>query len=238
MKYLTYLFAFLLILTSVSATCYNQNNLPFCSKDDPTCVAPSDFDTDADGWSDSCDAFIDNEYLWVDYDGDDIGYGTLIYDCNDIDETITTYCGNTSLLEEPITVSEEPSNNITSTNSTQTNTTSTNPTSIQEQEETPEKSTRKGRSHSGTTIYVSDPNDNFVEEIEPVNSPATDESLVEETFPQKEIVPLVQPLPKDEGNSITGAVLGTSNSINLWPLWFLIMIIGLLLFVARINKNN
>jgi hypothetical protein len=115
MKFLAYLFAFVLLISSVSAMCMNQDNAPFCSKDDPTCAVENEADNDNDGWSNSCDAFPENELFWVDYDGDNIGYGSLVYDCNDIDANVLTYCGDVSLLNDG---NQDDSNDESDDNST------------------------------------------------------------------------------------------------------------------------
>ncbi len=215
MKYLTYLFAFLVLMMSVSAVCYNQDDSPFCSKDDPTCSVVDEIDTDGDGWSDSCDAFSDNEFLWVDYDGDNIGYGTLVYDCNDLDETILTYCGDTTLLEE-----DEEEEEV-----------------IEEEPLEDESPSRRGK--HGHLILVSDPTRSHLQETESLAN-ENDPNEVDDVFVEKEIVPLVQPIPKDDEqrNRITGAVLGTAEAFSIWPLWILILIASVLLLIARAKKDK
>lgn len=222
MKFLTYLFAFLLVISSVSAICYNQNDLPFCSKDDPTCEQVGDVDTDGDGWTNSCDAFPENKYFWVDYDGDNIGWGTDVYDCDDLDDSNTLFCGNTDLLKEG------PGEESESTGSSGSSTTQV--TSF---------SSRKPGSHTGPVIYVSDPNDNFVVN-QPVNE-QNEEEPVEDNYPETEIVPLDDPVPVDKnpsGNQITGAVTGTSQNFVIWPFFALLLAVLIMFFFALRKKKN
>lgn len=79
--------------------CYNEGH-PYCSPSDETCEfvgsdCSVEADSDADGWTDTCDAFPLDDSEWVDLDGDESGHNN---DCNDFDSTIypkaVEVCGN------------------------------------------------------------------------------------------------------------------------------------------------
>ena len=223
MKWLLFVFLFLLLASTVSAVCYNQDNAPFCSKDDSVCVAPNDIDTDSDGWSDSCDAFAQNSLFQVDYDGDGIGYGLLVYDCNDLDEQNTSYCGNLSLLQSDDESGTEggDAQNQSETGNNETNDDNNNDgdgtgdsTSVEDssEEETHSQTSsdsqaetsRGARSHSHLElIYVSDPSDAFSQDSqkgsENVSRTQEGKNFKNETYPlntssDKETTPESKPV--------------------------------------------
>lgn len=212
------LFIFILASSSVFAVCYNQDNSPFCSKDDPICVQDTEADTDNDGWSDSCDAFADDELFQVDYDGDGIGYGADVYDCDDLDDTSTTYCGDTSLLDEEEIIKED---------------------SVEEVVEvitTTRSSTRR------PIIYVSDPNAPREEPQEEIIEGVVSGEEFENdpiTLPKKpaEVEKEFLPVEETESNQITGAVIG-GGFINTWPLWILFILIMSLLFLVWMRRKK
>ena len=84
--------------------CQNQNNDYYCAPTDTSCkyvkfkedigkcvidASFTDTDNDIDGWSNGCDAFLDNNKEWMDIDGDGIGHNS---DCDDFNPSEKDTC--------------------------------------------------------------------------------------------------------------------------------------------------
>jgi len=84
---------------SIKDLCYNQDMATFCAVSDTICsyhtwglngdceIISTEDDNDGDGWTNSCDAFVDDRDEWVDFDADGIGHNE---DCDDLDENVGT----------------------------------------------------------------------------------------------------------------------------------------------------
>ncbi|MBN1502462.1 hypothetical protein JW930_02880 [Candidatus Woesearchaeota archaeon] len=125
-------------------TCINQDNDPYCLVDDTSCtftkyidsdgscvVDNSYFDSDGDndGWTDGCDAFINDNTEWIDVDGDGIGHNK---DCDDFDSDNQDICNSdtTTTTSSTTTISSSTSTSITTSTSTSTSTSSSTTTTI------------------------------------------------------------------------------------------------------------
>ncbi|MFH0875872.1 MAG: hypothetical protein V1859_08085 [archaeon] len=110
-KYLSVVIIALIVAVSAAyascndiSYCKNQDNDFFCGEGDTSCTYVkytgsedncavdetfTDSDSDADLWSDNCDAFVDDNTEWLDFDGDSCGNNK---DINDYDYSEVSGC--------------------------------------------------------------------------------------------------------------------------------------------------
>lgn len=222
---------------SIHSLCYNAQGKTFCSPKDSTCQYRVytgqagncnyvvEEDTDADGWTNTCDAFKEDATEWVDFDGDQVGHNA---DCNDVDPNVGV-CDN----------SDSSNSNSNEDNTQSTSTSSTSGSSSSSNSGSSSQSSGSGSSSSG----FSNSGKGNVGEIKIVEKVTSDESF-EEDVSEEPVIKKEPAAPVDTKENVEEyfkeeTVLEEAHSSNLpYFVGFIVLLLIILAFFRAVRAQE